>query len=79
MIAILTKYIPPTNHRGSRISVLSGNGHRLMVPWADELDASENHAAAAYALCHKMGWTGTLAHGGLKDGAAHVFIPEVSR
>lgn len=75
MIAILTRYLGPTNYRGSRIVVTSGNGHRLVVSWDDALDVSENHAMAARKLCEKMGWTGELASGGLKDGAAHCFIP----
>lgn len=79
MIAILTKYLGPTNYRGSRIAVTSGNGHRLVVSWNDALDVDENHRAAAIALCRKMNWSGDLASGGLKDGAAHCFIPKDRR
>jgi len=75
MIAILTRYLGPTDHRSSRVVVTSGNGHRLVVPWDDGLDADENHRAAAFKLCQKMGWAGDLASGGLKNGAAHCFIP----
>lgn len=75
MIAILTRYLPPTNYRGSRVAVRSGNGHRMIVSWDHELDVSGNHRAAALALCRKMGWTGDLASGGTENGAAHCFIP----
>lgn len=75
MIAILTRYLGPTDHRSSRVVVTSGNGHRLVVPWDCELDVDENHRAAAFKLCQKMGWSGDLASGGLKNGAAHCFIP----
>lgn len=75
MIAILTKYLGPTDNRSSRVRVTTSNGHRLIVPWDDNLNADENHRAAAFKLCNKMGWTGDLASGGPKDGAAHCFIP----
>jgi len=65
MIAILTKYVGPTNTRGARVSVSTCNNHRMMVVWADDLGVEENHRRAAQALADKMGWN-------TKDGYAFV-------
>lgn len=53
MQAIITKYIPPTNTRGSRIKATCERGS-LTVTWDDELDPSENHRAVCDALCAKF-------------------------
>jgi hypothetical protein len=53
--AITTKYHPPTNTRGSRISAQCDAG-RLSLPWDDALDSDGNHRAAAAALIKRLGW-----------------------
>lgn len=53
--AITTKYLPPTNHRGSRIKATAQAGS-LTVGWDDALGPAENHHAAAEALARRYGW-----------------------
>lgn len=55
MQAIQTKYLSPTNHRGSRIKAWCA-ARRLVVPWDHALDPEANHQAAALKLQVLMGW-----------------------
>jgi hypothetical protein len=90
MQAIETKYIPPTNTRGSRIKAYCQRG-ALTIPYP-EGDQEEAHRAAAFALCHKFQaedvreygsdpnartyWNpARLVTGCTRDGFAHVFLP----
>lgn len=74
MQAITTKYIGPTNFKGSRVSAVSGSGLRKTIEWDDALNQEQNHRAAAQALCDKLGWNWKFVTGGTKDGYAHVFV-----
>lgn len=62
--AIVTKYLGPTNYRSGRIKAWAKSGNKIYVtiPYPHELNQSEAHAAAAVALCDKMGWTFTVLH-----------------
>lgn len=71
--AITTKYVAPTNHRGTRVIATSGSGHRLVWSWKYELGSYENHRAAAEALARKLDWRGTLHGGSTKTGYSFVF------
>ena len=75
MKAIVTRYIPPTNERGSRVSAVAEpfRVNRIVLPWDYEKDATENHRAAALALCRKREWSGELVTGSLPDAYVHVF------
>jgi len=75
-VAITTRYLGPTNFKGSRIVAEAGSGLRCRIVISCP-DDREPHAAAAEALCLKMGWSGTLLQGGTKDGEAFVFMPKV--
>ena len=66
--AIVTAYIPPTNHRPARISVRSGASRRI-VAWDHAADVDANHRAAALEHGRKLGWTDTTAR-----VAAHVMV-----
>jgi len=66
MKAILTRYLGPTNSRGSRIVATAEGGHRATVPY--DYGARDPHAIAALALCQKLGWKGELVNGGLPNG-----------
>lgn len=73
--AIVTKYLGPTDHRGSRIMCKAQAG-RMMVPWDHSLDVGGNHRRAAMAFVAKWGW-GELNewHGGaLPDGSGYCFV-----
>ena len=79
MQAIVTKYLGPTNFRGSRVKATCAAGS-LTLSWDDALDVDGNHDAAALALATKLGWRGDrygkMAGGGLPkgDGSVYVFV-----
>ena len=79
MKAILTKYHGPGNIKGSGITAKDSDGNRAHVGYDDSLSSYANHYAAACALCDKLNWNGkgSLVGGGIKDGMAFVFVPEL--
>lgn len=68
MNAIVTKYHGPSNVRGSRITATDNDGNRTIIHYERALNSEGNHIASARALCSKMGWTGTMQGGHLKNG-----------
>jgi hypothetical protein len=56
---ITTKFIGPTNARGSRVKATSSSGKTKTIDWQHALNSDDNHAAAAEALANQM----------IKDGA----------
>ena len=73
MQAIRTKYLGPTNTRGSRISAQCEAG-RICVQYDYALNIDGNHKAACQALLKKLGWnTEHYADmvGGVFDGAIY--------
>jgi hypothetical protein len=74
MKAITTKYHGATNTRGSKITASDEDGNRVTISYPYELSGEAVHRAAADALCAKMGWTGKLAGGSLKNGYVFVFV-----
>lgn len=75
MIAIMTRYLGPTNHRGSRVAATTCTGHRHVMSWDDSKDINANHLDAAKELCSKMGWDGdSLVGGATAEGYAFVFV-----
>ena len=79
MNAIKTRYLCATDTKGSRIVADDGDGNRWTVPYRSEFDSEANHAAAALALCARMGWTGKLIPGNLGDGYVFVWLKESTR
>jgi len=73
MKTILTKYLGPTNNRGSRIKAHDSDHNQVTLPYRFELDSEQMHRRAAEALRDKMGWTGELIAGGTRDGYVFVF------
>jgi hypothetical protein len=79
--AIVTKYLGPTNHRGSRIKATAEAGS-IVVPWNYALDPQENHRMAALTLASNMGWDGGASyrrltacwHGGALPGGGYAFV-----
>ena len=74
MQAIRTVYLPPTNHRTSRIRATCGAGS-LTVAYDHELDLDGNHVRAAISLVNQLNWLdyGEWITGCLPDGSyAHV-------
>lgn len=60
---IETRYLGPTDYRGSRIVVRSTAG-RMVVPWDHAIDAAANHDAAAAAYAARQGWEWRAARRG---------------
>jgi hypothetical protein len=87
MQAIETKYIGPTNHRGSRIKASCERGS-ITVSYDDAMNSDEAHIAAAQALVNQFiledaarygingrnPWSGKRVMGGLKKTNVHVFV-----
>ncbi len=82
--AIQTKYLGPTNTKGSRIKATCFRGS-LTVSYQYDLDERDNHKYACDKLCAKFDdednekyeiktkhWGKPKAQGGLKNG--HVFV-----
>ena len=56
--AVKTKFLGPTNHRGSRVCATykrdSEQTYRATVDWDHSIDAEQNHARAAQTLINKL-------------------------
>lgn len=65
--AITTKFLGPTNSRGSRVRATSEAGS-LTVAWEHALNVTENHRAAAEKLAKKLEWAGLWYGGGTSNG-----------
>lgn len=74
--SISTRYIGPTNYRGSRVKARSSSGLSLTLEWDDALGIDENHTAAARALASKLGWAGRWVAGGAGDGRGNVYVQD---
>lgn len=79
MIAIFTKYIGPSNVKGSRVKaycmvkrVINGS---VILEWDSGLSAEENHARAAKALAIKCAWFGNWYQGDAGDEYVFVRVP----
>ena len=73
MKAIVTKYLGPTDRRGSRIKADDGDGNTATISYPHELSGEAVHFEAVKALCRKMDWKGTLEPGAIKNGYAWVW------
>jgi hypothetical protein len=73
--AIVTKYLPPTNHRGARMKATTDSGSTV-VPYRHELSIVENHrlAAQTHGRSSKLSWTGEMVGGSIEKGARYVFV-----
>lgn len=69
--AIITKFLPATNHRGSRVKAVAEAGN-MAVCYDHGRDAGGAHLAAAEALAEKMGWSGIWVGGEHDTGYAFV-------
>ena len=87
MKAIQTKYLPCTDHKGSRIKATAEGVRSLTISYPHELDSRGAHEKAAQALADRQakdtdlrgraynGWQLPLAGGSLPNGdMAWVFI-----
>lgn len=74
MIAIETRYIGPTDRRGSRVAATTANGHRMVIAYDPSRSQQDAHRKAAECLAREMGWTGKLVCGSTKAGYVFVFV-----
>lgn len=82
MQAIQTKFIGPTNHRGSRVKAFSEAFPRgVTVGWdygagndTGRSDVEANHDEAARAFIVSKGWHGVWARGATRDGYVYVCL-----
>jgi hypothetical protein len=80
MIAIETKYLAPTNTRGSRIKAFTSSGHSFSIPYPHELSGEKAHFAAVKAMVAAKGldwYLGNMRYGGTKHG--YVFCFDISK
>jgi hypothetical protein len=78
MQAIQTKYMGPTNTKGSRIKATCAAGS-VTIDYPHELSGMDCHAKAAYALLAKMHWDYKLVGGQLANGDyAFVMVDQAS-
>ena len=73
MQAITTKYIGPSNVKGSRVKALAYSGS-ITLSWDSSLNTDQNHKVAAYALATKYGWTGRWVGGELPAGSGNAYV-----
>jgi hypothetical protein len=77
MVAILTKYIGPTNFKGSRVKAFTAQGKyssSLTLSWDDALSVEANHIAAAEALASRLEWSGKYVGGSADRGMVFVNV-----
>jgi len=73
MIAIVTKFLGPTNTKPARVKATAGGNSVTVSYHSDDFP----HKLAALNLCKKMGWTGKLVGGHTSTGMVYVFVGEI--
>lgn len=79
MKAILTKCLPATNTKPTRIKAYTEGGNQVTLSWstcedmAKDISGGQVHLSAAQALCRKMGWSENIIGGGAPNGYVFVF------
>ena len=71
--AIVTKYLGPTNFRGSRIKATAAAGS-ITVHYPHALNPDKAHAFAASQLAEKFNWVGVWYAGGMPSGDGNCFV-----
>ena len=79
MKGIITKYIGPTNYRGSRIKATDTDGNSITISYDHSLNHDQAYLKAAIALCNKMKWKTNLIGGGIQNGYVFVFANSTPR
>jgi len=73
MQTIMTKYLGPTNTKGSRIKAMQSYGvKQVTIDFDYSLNDEGNHALAAQMLLNRLGWRGEWRMGGTDKG--YVFV-----
>lgn len=71
---IITRFLGPTNHRGSRVKASVGHDPRrsLTLDWEHALNPTLNHVLAAEQLAIREGFAGQWTMGETAD--SYVFV-----
>lgn len=80
MIAIQTKYLPPTATRGSRIKAWTCTGHSVTIDYPHELSHECGHYKAVQELIkkHNLNWDiSDMRYGGISGGYVFCFANSV--
>lgn len=72
MKAITTKYIGPTNCKGSRIKATDGD-NSVTISYPHEINSEQAHMKAAQTFMEKIGWMGEMMGGHTKSGMVFIF------
>lgn len=76
MQTIETRYIGPTNTRGSRIKAKASGGESVTIPLDYGMTTYHAHAKAADALRVKLGWDAMFMAEAKGTGYVFAFPPE---
>lgn len=71
--AIVTKWLGPTNHKGSRVKATCAAGS-ITLAWQHAFGQEDNHLRAARALADKLEWECQLIGGGLPDNSGNCYV-----
>lgn len=75
MVTVQTRYIGPTNSRGSRIKAYSEAFPRgVTVSYDHALNSEDNHHAAAEAFIRARGWWDVWVFGGSADKRGNTYV-----
>lgn len=75
-MTINTKWLGPTNHKGSRVKATdTWTGKCLIDSWDHATGVNENHCRVAKIHAASMGWTGLFVAGDAKDGNSYIGLP----
>ena len=75
MKAIRTRYVGPTNTRGSRIIATDGDGNKVSIGYPHQLSSDNAHQLAAQSLMDKMKWPNKIVGGGFGNDNFWVMLP----
>jgi len=75
MQAILTKFLPPTDHKPAMVKAYAEAGS-VTLNWEHGWDAEDNHRTAVLRLIDKMGWDFVPVMGATSEGYAAVNLKE---
>ena len=78
MKAIVTKYIPATNTKPSRVKAKAEGVPAIVISYGKHLYP---HKEAALTLCRKYGWGEDIIGGGMPDqtGECFVFLDRIAK
>lgn len=71
--AIVTKYIGPTNFRGSRVKASAYAGS-ITIDYDNGKNSEANHLEAARRLALKFGWIGKWVAGGMPTETGNCYV-----